>query len=39
MQATQAPLTAGLYAHLVDDLRGSVLTSAEPAKITGVKAR
>jgi hypothetical protein len=39
MQATQAPPAAGLYAHLVDDLRGGVLTNAELAKITGVKTR
>lgn len=39
MQATQAPPAAGLYAHLVDDLRGGILTNAELAKITGVKAR
>ncbi len=39
MQATQAPPTAGLYAHLVDDLRGGVLNNAELATITGVKTR
>ena len=39
MQATQAPPAAGLYAGLVDDLRGGVLSSAELARITGVKVR
>lgn len=39
MHATQAPPATGLYAHLVDDLRGGVLTNAELAQITGVKAR
>lgn len=39
MQATQAPPASSLYAHLVDDLRGGILTNAELAKITGVKVR
>ena len=39
MQATQAPPAARLYARLVDDLRGGVLSSAELARITGVKVR
>ncbi len=39
MKATQAPPAAGLYARLVDDLRGGVLSSAELARITGVKVR
>jgi len=39
MHATQTPPAAGLYAHLVDDLRGDFLTNAELAKIAGVKTR
>jgi hypothetical protein len=39
MHAAQAPPAAGLYAHLVEDLRGGVLNNAELATITGVKAR
>ena len=39
MPATEALAKSGLYAKLVDDLRGGVLTSAELAEITGVKTR
>lgn len=39
MRAAPTPSAASGYAHLVDDLRGGVLTNAELAKITGVKAR
>jgi hypothetical protein len=36
---SQALAESGLYARLVDDLRGAVLTNAELAQITGVKPR
>jgi DNA-binding transcriptional regulator YiaG len=36
---SQALAESGLYARLVDDLRGAVLTNGELAAITGVKTR